>query len=92
MINKFSPQILKILEEKAPSIAKIFTIGDGEEKKINFYGILAEGALMHGNAIYNIGAECLIKYFRKEKHQLKEQVFAEKLSDAFIDHNKGKQL
>jgi hypothetical protein len=63
--------LLKLLESLSPSISQILTNqykdNDNKEKrKINWEGLLVHGALMKGEAIFDIAKDCLVKFFLKE--------------------------
>lgn len=50
------------------SIGEIFDSRDLDTYKFNYLGLLLEGALMRGEAIYDIGAEALVKFMLKNQN------------------------
>jgi hypothetical protein len=66
--------------------------------ELNLYGLLYHGALMKGDAIHDIAAECLIKYFMQAKYVSDEQNkekdchFEEKIKESLRGNSEVRHL
>lgn len=61
-VGTIQKQILDCLSAYMPSLGDIF---QNPDHTFNLYGLLVKGALMKGDAVRNIGVQCLMKYFLK---------------------------
>jgi hypothetical protein len=52
--------------------------------KFNYLGLLLEGALMRGEAIYDIGLEVLVKFMLKNADKFASQDYRSKLGDSYF--------
>lgn len=70
-------KIVNVLDAVSPTIGQILKLvvenENDKQVKLNLAGLLGEGALMKGDAIYTIGSQCLIRYFLKETSYLREE-------------------
>jgi hypothetical protein len=69
-------RLVNYLLVSSESIGQIFDYKEGDSQEFNYLGLLLEGALMRGEAIHDIGSECLVKYvlanysaFEQETHR-----------------------
>lgn len=55
-------RLLDYLLISTESIGQIFDFRENDTQEFNYLGLLLEGALMRGEAIHDIGSQCLVKY------------------------------
>jgi hypothetical protein len=78
--------LLAYLSVNMPSIGDILR---NEDETLNLQGLLVKGALMKGDAVHDIGVECLIKYFLKLYYENKEEELEQLLDDCFTANRAG---
>ena len=79
-LKKIEKELIKIIENANPSFGQIFKAEDGG---FNLEGFLVHGALLKGDSVHDIGAECLIRYFLKEYYEHEEEEYRVYIDDCF---------
>lgn len=67
------------------SIGQIFDSRDLRIYKFNYLGLLLEGALMRGQAIYDIGSEVLVKFMLKNEDHFVSKNYKQKLGNEHFE-------
>jgi hypothetical protein len=61
-LKEFEQRLSEFILAGNQSMGQIFNYKEGAFSELNLLGLLLEGALMQGEAIFEIGSECLVKY------------------------------
>jgi hypothetical protein len=64
-VKEVENRLIDYLMATGESIGQIFDYHEGQVRQMNILGLLLEGALMRGEAIHDIGSECLVRYVLK---------------------------
>lgn len=74
-------KLVEYLLAKNQSMGQIFDSRQLETYKFNYLGLLLEGALMRGEAIYDIGLEVLVKFMLKNEDKFRSEEYKDKLGN-----------